>query len=64
MLRVLSSVGQELQAGPEQETVAKVSMQFRVEAVQVAVAWRSRVLQASTLLASVDMAAPDGLRPM
>eukprot|EP00965_Chrysotila_dentata_P076880 2538275-Pleurochrysis_carterae.AAC.1 len=39
-------------------------MQFRVEAVQVAVAWPSRVLQASTLLSSVDMAAPDDLRPM
>eukprot|EP00965_Chrysotila_dentata_P019763 655578-Pleurochrysis_carterae.AAC.1 len=64
MLRVLSSVGQDLQAGPKREAVSKVSMQFRVEAVQVAVAWPSRVLQASTLLTSLDMAAPDGIRPM
>eukprot|EP00965_Chrysotila_dentata_P151303 5000859-Pleurochrysis_carterae.AAC.1 len=39
-------------------------MQFRMEAVQVAVAWPSRVLQASTLLSSLDMAAPEGIRPM
>eukprot|EP00965_Chrysotila_dentata_P112635 3722218-Pleurochrysis_carterae.AAC.1 len=42
MLRVLYSVGQDIQAGPEREAVAKVSMQFRVEAVQMAVAWPSR----------------------
>eukprot|EP00965_Chrysotila_dentata_P175465 5792173-Pleurochrysis_carterae.AAC.1 len=42
VLRVLSSVGQDLQAGPEREAVAKMSIQFRVEAVQVAVAWPSR----------------------
>eukprot|EP00965_Chrysotila_dentata_P143857 4752640-Pleurochrysis_carterae.AAC.1 len=37
-------------------------MQFRVEAVQVAVAWPSRVLQASTLLSSLDAAVPDNIR--
>eukprot|EP00965_Chrysotila_dentata_P178151 5884444-Pleurochrysis_carterae.AAC.1 len=49
MLCVLSGVGQELQDGPEREAVAQVSMKLRVEAVQVAVAWPSRVQRAATL---------------
>eukprot|EP00965_Chrysotila_dentata_P095901 3169354-Pleurochrysis_carterae.AAC.4 len=64
LLRVLSGVGQDLQDEPEREAVAQVSMQLRVEAVQVAVAWPSRVQKASTLLSSLDAAAPDRLRSL
>eukprot|EP00965_Chrysotila_dentata_P093583 3092405-Pleurochrysis_carterae.AAC.1 len=38
-------------------------MRLRVEAVQVAVAWPSRVQKAATLQSSLDAAAPDRLRP-